>query len=103
MRIRDARLLVLPPLSLAFAAPALGQTVPDAPSPQAEAQTPQLAAHVGDVGERVRARVLAGLVGQQLGSKLNGTLQQYQQALQSQVIEPLAGPYKGFTLFGLVQ
>lgn len=41
MRIRDARLLVLTPLSLAFAAPALAQTAPDAPSPQAEAQAPQ--------------------------------------------------------------
>ena len=37
MRILDARLLVLTPLSLALAAPALAQTAPSPPAPQAEA------------------------------------------------------------------
>ena len=37
MRILDARLLVLTPLSLALAAPALAQTAPAPPAPQAEA------------------------------------------------------------------
>ena len=37
MRILDARLLVLPPLSLALAAPVLAQTAPSPPAPQVEA------------------------------------------------------------------
>lgn len=37
MRILDARLLVLTPLSLALAAPALAQTAPSPPAPQVEA------------------------------------------------------------------